>query len=87
LTEGGLLANIYPNPAVDKLNVDFITSAAGMLKITLYDIAGEKLKEMELPSGPVSSRTSIDVSGLAPGIYFVIICSPSGSITKKLVRQ
>jgi len=68
--------NIYPNPAQHTL---YIESAEMVEQVSIYDISGRMLQQTNNPS------TSIDVSGLANGIYLVKVKTTQGETVKKIV--
>jgi len=73
--------DIFPNPATSELTVR--SSESGDKKIELveiYDVLGEKVKYLTPDPSPAGEGSaSIDVSELAPGIYFVqVTCPASG---------
>jgi hypothetical protein len=53
---------IYPNPVVEMLHIDYPERA---IKIKVFDINGQ------LVINKIISESSIDVSELLPGIYFL----------------
>ena len=65
--------SIYPNPAVDQLNVTLSQNA----EVVVYNIMGQAIRNME---GHVGVNT-IDLSGLTSGVYFI----SAGSTTKKFI--
>ena len=64
---------IYPNPAVDQLNVSLSQNA----EITVYNLMGQVIRTLE---GHVGANT-IDLSGLNSGVYFI----SAGSNTQKFI--
>lgn len=76
---------IYPVPAknafsIKAANKSFYEDLEGL---TLYDAFGNKLRYEELKENP---ERDIDISDLAPGIYFVILVNTKGEkIVKKLI--
>ncbi|HEY4786909.1 MAG TPA: fibronectin type III domain-containing protein [Bacteroidales bacterium] len=68
---------VHPNPVSDKLYVD------GLLDFdaTIFDLTGKKVLSVS------KANESIDVSGLAPGIYIVKITGANGSLTERIVKQ
>jgi hypothetical protein len=64
---------IYPNPSKDKLNLAF--AQAGQHQITLTDVNGN----MRLTHTTTTQNTTLDISSLASGIYFVTVTSADGS--------
>lgn len=70
---------IYPNPVSEEL---FIESSTSISSITVTDINGRVVKALENPTS-----NQIEVSVLNPGIYFLILQSSEGSITKKFIKH
>jgi endonuclease/exonuclease/phosphatase family metal-dependent hydrolase len=64
---------IYPNPSKDKLNLAF--AQAGQHQITLTDANGNIL----LTHTTTTQNTTLDISSLASGIYFVTVTSADGN--------
>ncbi len=58
---------VYPNPACDKVTVDFEQNYSAMLHIELYDILGKRILTKDVAS---VTNTTIDVSSLKNGFYF-----------------
>lgn len=72
LNEIELIANVYPNPANDVLNIN--VANAEFVAANVYSLAGQKL---------ISSTTSsVDVSSLATGMYFYEVVGSNGGILK-----
>ncbi len=65
--------SIYPNPAVDQLNVTLSKGA----KVVVYNIMGQAVRNME---GQVGANV-VDLSGLNAGVYFI----SAGSDTQKFI--
>ena len=72
---------LWPNPASNTLNIEFNGEFSG--DIQLFDMTGRLLKTTEKES----EITSIDVSDLTPGVYFIHFVSESGCFTKKFVKK
>ncbi len=62
---GGLLGRVYPVPARTRLVVETATEGAA---VTLHDVLGRTVARFETTA---SGTSSVDVSGLAPGVYVV----------------
>lgn len=86
----GLLA-VRPNPARRGVAVQFTLAAAGVVRCTVHDVRGARVatvREARLAAGTYSWRwDGRDGRGarVAPGIYFVVLRTPGGSDTGKLV--
>ena len=75
--------NIYPNPATDYIYIN--SSEAPLSKVEIIDIAGTNVKNISL-SG--NSKTSINVSNLVKGIYFIKAYTTDNKIAvfKELIK-
>ena len=73
--------SIYPNPANDRL---FIEAEAEIENVVIYDIYGRH-QVTETPSH--QEMTSVNVSGLKAGIYFVKINTKNGEIVKRFIKE
>lgn len=70
---------VYPNPADAIVNVESVVVKLGSISVS--DMTGRVVKNVD---GNNQLRTQVNLSGLAPGIYFMNINTDEGSITKKL---
>jgi len=75
--------SIYPNPAVNRVNVSFTRASGEPALLELSDMAGRILERRSLEPG--FGQLSLDVSGLGSGIYFIRISSAEGSVSKKVM--
>ena len=73
--------SIYPNPANDRL---FIEAEGKIENIVIYDIYGRH-QVTETPSH--QEMTSVNVSNLNAGIYFVKINTKNGEIVKRFIKK
>jgi hypothetical protein len=69
--------SIFPNPAKNYIAV---SGTEIIEKITLFDILGKRIKS-------VRNKTTLDISNLTSGIYLANIETPSGTTTKKIIKQ
>ena len=72
---------LWPNPTSNVLNIEFSGEFSG--DILLFDMTGRLLKTTEKES----EITSIDVSDLTSGVYFIRFVSQNGTFTKKFVKK
>jgi hypothetical protein len=72
-------SSIYPNPAHDFIKVH--TANTSSSTFTIYDYAGK-----DILKGNISQYESIDISGLASGVYFIKIKSETAISTLKFSR-
>ena len=69
--------SIYPNPATDILNV---SGVEGVTSLVINDINGRTIKT-------VNDASSINVSDLNAGVYFINITTENGNVTKKFMKN
>jgi N-acetylneuraminic acid mutarotase len=62
-------SDIYPNPASNTFNIDIHTTSANTVTLEVYDVLGKVIINTELTNR--NGVNTIDVSGLAKGMYFV----------------
>jgi kelch-like protein 20 len=62
------LINIYPNPAKDKITIDFPEPEGGTsAQVSIYGSAGQEMIKGKINN----SKSEIDVTSLATGLYFI----------------
>ncbi len=91
-TESGIVSNpslentfsIYPNPAKDILNIN-ASNSNEFTKVAIYDISGTLVKTHSF-SGNITNST-INISDLRQGIYFVRISRQNNAQVYKLIKQ
>jgi hypothetical protein len=74
--------SIYPNPATNYLNIDN-TSKMKNESMEIYNISGQRLFTQRLQE----EKTTIDLSGLAKGFYFIKTNTEDNIKTTKLIIQ
>ena len=58
---------VYPNPATDMININYVDAAPAAGKVTLYDLQGRQVKNFN------QLVTAIDVNDLSSGLYMLNI--------------
>ena len=79
--------SVYPNPAIDKLNIRFAIEAAQQIKIEILSITGEKCLSEVLPYFKGEYSRSIDISKFTQGIYLLRLTSDHGITIRKVIVQ
>ena len=75
---------VYPNPANDKITIDRLSSNANTgNEISIYDLQGKLLLKQPL----YQTKTDINISDLAAGIYFIKWAGEEGVVVKKFVKE
>ncbi|MEO1258026.1 MAG: reprolysin-like metallopeptidase [Bacteroidota bacterium] len=76
---------LYPNPANDKLNVQFNAPLQNEATLVLTDVQGKVLGQQQIQQQTDLFR--IDLEGLSDGVYFMTITSADGVMTEKFIVQ
>jgi hypothetical protein len=77
----GFTFNVYPNPTRETVTIEASTL---MNEIEFFDINGRRVLRLE-PTATLEERCNI--TGFAPGVYFVRVQTEKGVLTKKLIVQ
>ncbi len=85
---GSTTFNIYPNPWIDDLNIEFLASKTQNIVIELYNVLGQKVDEVF--NGRVKeSEVFIFIlkdSNLSSGVYFIKIADEDTHFTTKIIK-
>ena len=76
---------VFPNPVMNKLNIEFEVSSSGDLQIDLIDINGKKVANLFndfATNGKHQLQKTIASTEFAKGIYFVLMQNKNGVIGK-----
>ena len=73
-------ANIYPNPANEKINIQ-LNSAETDSQVSLFSIAGELILQQKF----AGQKFQIDVSDVSNGVYFIEVKNHNSAARKKVV--
>jgi len=74
--------SVYPNPTTGEFQVT--SYELQVTNIDVFDVYGKNLTPLTSYLLPL---TSLDISNLANGIYFVKITTEKGIVTKKIIKQ
>ena len=70
IEESGNDLSIYPNPAKDKVNINFGISKDGKVKIELHNLLGEKIEDIvDMNSLKGNYSKEINISSLPLSFY------------------
>ena len=74
---------LYPNPAVNSINFQYIDDKTGKLSVAAYDVSGRLVVNQEFSKDQSLITKEINISNLKPGIYYLEIKQADG---QKLIR-
>lgn len=86
-TDGASFENsviLFPNPAIKSVTL-LNRSNTRLKRATITDLSGKTIHEIDLTD--VAIEKQLDISQLAPGLYFITIEGVQGMITKRLIKQ
>jgi N-acetylneuraminic acid mutarotase len=70
LSQENEVIHVHPNPAKDKITIDFPDAETGInAQVSIYGSAGQEM----IIESIINPKSEIDVSSLAPGLYFLKI--------------
>ncbi|MCD4789750.1 MAG: FG-GAP-like repeat-containing protein, partial [Bacteroidales bacterium] len=87
------IISLYPNPFSDKICFDFNLPESTLVKISIYDILGNKIAELineELNRGDYSiswNDKNNTNNNIAPGIYFILSNIGNNIQTLKIIKH
>jgi hypothetical protein len=77
---------IYPNPAIDKITVEYADDLIDMIRLEIISASGRKVYTEHLASDQQINET-INISELPAGLYFVRIVKTNRIITGKFIKR
>jgi thiol-disulfide isomerase/thioredoxin len=76
---------VYPNPAQSEIQVQFEMTRAIPLTLSIVNLLGEIVLQFPEATYSIGAETiTLDVSAMAPGVYFLNLVSGNQQVTKKL---
>ncbi|MDB5281059.1 MAG: hypothetical protein JWO06_134 [Bacteroidota bacterium] len=78
--------NVFPNPAMDILNVHLNLSKEASGNITLTDITGRLIRQYSFNNSSYQNIT-VPVKELARGMYFVNLLADGVNVSRKIILQ
>ena len=77
--------NVYPNPTTSTLNLDIDAATATISNYSLVNVQGQVVLSNDVNS--TSINTSIDVSNVSNGVYFLKLDTDKGGYTHRVIVQ
>jgi hypothetical protein len=79
--------NLYPNPATNRVTVEFESITENSYTIELGDLMGRKLNSYHGKAIPGDNTREIDLAGIQRGIYLVKLVHDGKQEVRKLVVE
>ena len=79
--------SVYPNPAVNEVNLAFNSRNSGMAYISIVDLTGREVLNFKKSASSGPNKLKMDVSELTKGVYFIKTrVNNKTNVTKLVVR-
>jgi len=78
---------IYPNPAHNSINIQFIAADAGSCRLTMLDMTGRLVKSEIFEAMEGENNYEGDLSVVSKGIYIISITNDEGSRQVKVIVE
>jgi hypothetical protein len=85
-----LVANavsLFPNPAVNQLNVEMELQTAALFSIQIVDLSGKVIQSQSAQGNPGANSFTLDASNLAVGLYMIRIEGLGAPVVKPFVKK
>lgn len=78
---------VYPNPASDRLTVEFSLPQAERVTVQLVDLTGKVLRQSTEEGIDGVNQVRLDLDGVAKGLYLLEVNTPNGKSVRKVTVQ
>jgi hypothetical protein len=79
--------SVFPNPAVDLLNIRFHGASSEAVECTIHDMSGRRMLTNIFTTSPESTTHQLDLTALPHGLYLLKIETDAGTLVKKIVKN
>ena len=80
----GLMVNVFPNPFIDIITIQFDQLPSSEVRISVFDILGSEISQRSFTS---QMQLSIELFGLTSGYYFLKIESNNSQHIEKILKS
>ncbi|MEM8890457.1 MAG: S8/S53 family peptidase [Bacteroidota bacterium] len=77
------MTNIYPNPSIDQIQLDYALPRGISANYQIVDIQGRVLVQRKLDAGEGIRSIELSVADLSPGMYTLVMKSSKGNVRSK----
>lgn len=78
---------IYPQPAADVVNVEYIANTSADVQYSLYDMRGVKVAQGNARADAGSNRLQLQLANLPSGVYVFTMTDGRSQLRKRIVKQ
>ena len=79
--------HVYPNPASDRLTVEFSLTQSERVTVQLLDLTGKVLRQNTMEGVDGVNQMRLDLDGVAKGLYLLEVNTPNGKSVRKVTVQ
>jgi len=80
-------AKLFPNPVGEQVSILTERANAGNLSISIIDLNGRRIQQRMVNAVKGSNSFSLNVAGLKPGVYTVVVDDGREKISLRMVKQ
>jgi len=84
---GNLEANVYPNPVTDEVQLELTNATLGLYNLNIFDTQGRVVLGQTVEVNGGFSKTTLNTSNWASGIYLVKLSNDAGQKVMKIVKR
>ncbi len=77
---------VYPNPAKEKVTIDFEKNLSGNVTIEILDISGRTIRNLSV-SDFNNTKLNVNLNGLATGTYLVSVTTKDEKFSTRIIKQ
>jgi hypothetical protein len=78
--------NVYPNPAKDNVEIEYIIDSYSNVELSVYTVIGEHIMQIENKEQSAGTyKYKITARGIGAGIYLVKLKTDSATVIKKII--
>ena len=79
--------SIYPNPSTNNFTLEFSSNANGMAELSIFSLLGEKVFTDKIKMNTGTNKTTLDLAGMARGVYVLRVNMGEKRYYKKIVKE
>uniref|UniRef100_UPI001300961D PKD domain-containing protein n=1 Tax=Lewinella sp. IMCC34183 TaxID=2248762 RepID=UPI001300961D len=77
---------LFPNPAVDRVQFNLLSDHTGRVKVIIYDLHGRQIREYDYLKEATSLQDGLDITELPMGTYTLRILEGDRQLLRKFVK-
>ena len=85
--EDAFPVSLFPNPVQEELTLQMDLEQRQTLQIAVFNLEGKLVQAQDLTLSSGLQTERINVANLSSGIYILQVTGPTGSVSKKLIKQ